>query len=145
MSDKGPKHDWRAEYLAEMKRKGFSGGKAGEDENRSHPRLGFRTGASMTIQAAPIPCQIVNVSVGGISFYSNVRLPEGQAVTITMENGFSLTLRVDSYHVEEVPPVLMVTSHKFLIGARFLSEEDGYRVVTEVLRNQGEAVFELTV
>ncbi len=145
MSKSESARDWEGDYRALMKSHGFSHREIGEGENRQHPRLGFRSGTTITIQTAPIPCQVVNISVGGISFYADVKLPDGHAITITFQDGFSLTLQVDSFHVEEIPPVLMVTSHNFLIGARFLNEEDGYRVMAEVLRNQGEAVFQLTL
>jgi hypothetical protein len=138
------KKNWKADYEAQMSKRGFSSHKIGQGESRQHPRLAFRTGTTISVQTEPIHCQIVNISVGGISFYSDVQLPEGQAITITLEGGLSLTLRVDSFHVEELPPVLMVTSHKYLIGARFLNEQDGYRVVAEVLRNQGQALFALS-
>lgn len=138
------KKDWKTDYEKQMQQCGFASHLPGKADNRRHPRLAFRTGGTtIAVETDATPCQIVNISVGGISFYSDVQFPEGQPVTITLEGGITQTLQVDSFHVEELPPVMLVTPHKYIIGARFLSEADGYRMMAEVLRNEGDSLFEL--
>jgi len=137
------KKDWKGDYEKLMKQCGFTVQIGGKADNRRHPRLAFRTGTSISVETDATPCQIVNISVGGISFYADVQFPDGQPVTISLEGGLTQTLQVDSFHVEELPPVMLVTPHKYIIGARFLSEEDGYRMMAEVLRKEGDSLFEL--
>ncbi|MCZ6728257.1 MAG: PilZ domain-containing protein [SAR324 cluster bacterium] len=136
--------DWKSEYESLMKSCGFRDPGFLESKNRKHSRLAFKTGTTVSIHMEPEFCQIVNISVGGISFYSDISLPSGHTISITLGESLSLNLRVDSCHIEELEPVLMVTSHRYLVGAEFISESDGYRVMSEVLKSNSESLFELT-
>jgi hypothetical protein len=137
--------DWKSTYESLMKNRGFHEQFDSDGENRKHARLAFKTGTTIAVQMEPVACQIINISVGGISFYSDIPLPSGQSITINLNNELSLFLRVDSCHMEELEPILMVSTHKYVVGAMFLTEEDGYRVMAEVLKSHGASLFELTI
>ena len=136
--------DWKSEYETLMKDRGFHEEHAEDEKNRRHARLAFKTGTTIAVQMEPVACQIINISVGGLSFYSDIPLPGGQSITINLNDELSLYLRVDSCHMEEIEPVLMVTTHKYIVGARFIDEDDGYRVMSEVLKSHGNSLFELS-
>lgn len=133
----------KLEYEALMRDRGFRGEVSDDPENRRHARLAFKTGTTIAVQLEPVSCQIINISVGGLSFYSDIPLPGGESITINLNDELSLYLRVDSCHMEEIEPVLMVTNHKYIVGARFIDEMDGYRVMSEVLRTHGHSLFAL--
>ena len=133
----------KLEYEALMKDRGFHGEVSGDPENRRHARLAFKTGTTIAVQLEPVSCQIINISVGGLSFYSDIPLPDGESITINLNDELSLYLRVDSCHMEEIEPILMVTNHKYIVGAKFFNEMDGYRVMSEVLRTHGHSLFAL--
>lgn len=137
--------DWKSTYESLMKTRGFHEQFHGDGENRKHARLAFKTGTMIAVQMEPVACQIINISVGGISFYSDIPLPNDQTITINLNNELSLYLRVDSCHMEEQEPIMMVSTHKYVVGAMFLTEEDGYRVMAEVLKSHGQSLFELTI
>lgn len=137
--------DWKSEYISLMKNRGFHKHEDHDEEHRKHARLAFKTGTTISVHFEPVFCQIVNISVGGISFYSDIPLPSGQTINIIVGENLSLHLSVDSCHIEELEPVLMVTNHRYLVGAQFINEEDGYRVMSEVLKSHGESLFELSV
>lgn len=133
--------NWKSEYEALMRDLGFLGEDAEDAENRQHGRLAFKTGTTIAVQMEPVACQIINISVGGLSFYSDIPLPGGQSITINLNDELSLYLRVDSCHTEEVEPVMMVSTHKYIVGAKFIDEVDGYRVMSEVLKSHGHSLF----
>ena len=95
----------------------------------------------MGVSNSPSICPIINLSVGGLSFYSDFPIPEGHTVKITLSDAVTMVLRVDSCHMEPVEPVLMITEHKFVIGAKFRDEDEGFRVMAEVLKNHGDRLF----
>lgn len=136
--------NWKIEYQSLMENHGFAGYVSDDPENRKHARLAFKTGTTIAVQLEPVSCQIINISVGGLSFYSDIPLPDDQFITINLNDELSLNLRVDSCHMEEIQPVMMVTMHKYIVGARFFHEMDGYRIMSEVLRSHGESLFALT-
>ena len=136
--------DWKTEYQNLMQDLGFAGNALENAENRRHARLAFKTGTTIAVELEPVACQIINISVGGISFYSDIPLPDGHSITINLNDELSLYLRVDSCHMEEIQPVLMVTMHKYIVGAKFMDESDGYRIMSEVLRTHGSSLFALT-
>lgn len=136
--------NWKIEYQSLMENHGFAGYVSDDPENRKHARLAFKTGTTIAVQLEPVACQIINISVGGLSFYSDIPLPDDQFITINLNDELSLNLRVDSCHMEEIQPVMMVTMHKYIVGARFFHEMDGYRIMSEVLRSHGESLFALT-
>lgn len=126
--------EWKARYEALLRQTGadtdFSpppGGGVGR-ERRQDPRYSFQPDSRINIFAhlGPKAFPIVNVSVGGVAFYSEVFFEPGTNLLLSALG--MVALDVDVLSCEMVETVSMFLECRYLVRARFASRVNGYLV-----------------
>lgn len=120
--------DWKTLYLELVKTLEFT---FHQHEKREHSRLIVPLEIELSVQIASEEYPVVDISPGGISFASNHPFSGGDEVSIVYGTKFKLASDIVYCRVEQIDS--SGEEESFRVGARFLKEDEGYRVMVMVL------------
>jgi len=97
-------------------------------EKRAEPRYQFKKETQVSIFAhiGPKAFQILNISVGGVAFYSDVFFEPGTSLLLSALGMVALDVEVLSCELEETNPDFM--EFNYLVRAKFSERVNGYLV-----------------
>jgi hypothetical protein len=128
---------WRSEYV-EIRdllgsQQGTGEGPAGErqdaepqHEKRAEPRYAFVEGAHIFAHLGPKAFQIINISIGGVAFYSDISFTNGTKLLLSALGMIALDVEVLSCAMEEVDSDMM--EYRYRVRAKFGPRVNGYQV-----------------
>ena len=127
--------DWKAEYEALVQFLRAQGAAPGQgnreakpmsEDRRSEPRYAFKEGAQVFAHLGPKAFQIVNISIGGVAFYSDIYFESGTKLLLSALGMIALDVEVLSCEMEEVDESMM--EYRYLVRAKFGPRVNGYQV-----------------
>lgn len=95
-------------------------------ERRAEPRYSFMPDSKIYAHMGPRAFQILNISVGGLAFHSDVYFEPGQKLLMSALGMIALDVEVLSCEMEETDTDLMEC--KYRVRAKFGSHVNGYQV-----------------
>ncbi len=120
---------WKTEYESMLKgsESAATEGLEGQ-ERRGEPRFSFSTDQGVNIFAhiGPKAFRILNVSVGGVAFYSETHFEPGTPLLLSALGMVALDVEVVSCEMEETDASFM--EFQYLVRARFSPRVNGYLV-----------------
>jgi hypothetical protein len=129
---------WRKEYLEVrdfldevdlfMNQSGEKGGgkPPGGKERRAEPRYPFKDQAQIFAHLGPKAFHIINISIGGVAFYSDVAFEPGTKLLLSALGMIALDVEILSCDMEEVDGSLM--EYRYRVRAKFGPRVNGYQV-----------------
>lgn len=120
--------NWKALYAELAKSLDFT---FHQHEKRTHSRLVVPAEIELSVQIASEEYQVVDISPGGISFLSNHPFSGGDEVSIVYGTKFKLASDIVYCRAEKVES--RGEEDMYRVGARFLKEDEGYRIMVMVL------------
>ena len=102
---------WRGYYEDALRSFGFVTTDTPEKSQREHLRFLF----------------LKNISVGGLSFFSDLQITLDMELPLSIEKSFSISGRVMYCGMEQVDSVFLECTYR--VGVQFLSDEDGYKTM----------------
>lgn len=127
--------DWKAEYEALvqfLRAQGAGPGQGNRDshamaqDRRAEPRYAFKEGAQVFAHLGPKAFQIVNISIGGVAFYSDIYFESGTKLLLSALGMIALDVEVLSCEMEEVDESMM--EYRYRVRAKFGPRVNGYQV-----------------
>ncbi|HSG05884.1 MAG TPA: hypothetical protein VLB09_05760 [Nitrospiria bacterium] len=98
-------------------------------ERRTEPRHIFTDdtqGFKIFAQMGPRAFQIINISIGGMAFYSEISFPKGERILMSALGMIALEVEVLDCEMEEVDANLM--EYRYRVRAKFGTLVNGYQV-----------------
>ena len=120
--------NWKALYLELVKSLEFT---LHQNEKRAHSRLVIPHEIELAVQIASEEYKVIDISPGGISFTSDHPFSGGDEVSIVYGTKFKLASDIVYCRVEKVES--SGEEDRYRVGARFLKEGEGYRIMVMVL------------
>lgn len=122
-------HDspWREYYEEALRSFGFVAADSPANNQREHLRFQFLKEKRVWAHANFLSFPIKNISVGGLSFYSEMQITLDIELPLSIEKSFSISGRVLYCGMEMVDTMLLEC--KYRVGVQFLSDEDGYKTM----------------
>ncbi len=117
-----------ADVLGELENLEVYDGPPGTGERRSEPRYHFQANRDIRVYAhiGPKSFQILNISVGGIAFFSDVEFEPGTNVLLSALGMVALDVDVVSCEMVETDSDFM--EYQYLVRAKFSPRVNGYLV-----------------
>lgn len=124
---------WKEEYL-EIKKllpKNMDADRArvpesATSERRTEPRYAFEGESKIYAHLGPKAFPILNISIGGLAFYSDFYFDPGTKLLMSALGMIALDVEVLSCEMEEVDAVMM--EYKYRVRAKFGPRVNGYQV-----------------
>jgi hypothetical protein len=127
---------WREEYLEirnlledmdPLKNAENAGGASTPGaERRAEPRYAFREGAQIFAHLGPKAFQIINISIGGVAFFSDVAFEPNTKLLLSALGMIALDVEILDCEMEEVDASMM--EYRYRVRARFGPRVNGYQV-----------------
>lgn len=95
-------------------------------ERRGEPRYAFKEGAQVFAHLGPKAFQIINISIGGVAFYSDIYFEGGTKLLLSALGMIALDVEILSCEMEEVHEGLM--EYRYRVRAKFGPRVNGYQV-----------------
>jgi len=95
-------------------------------ERRMDPRYTFKEGAEIYAHLGPRAFRILNISVGGVAFYSDVYFEPGTRILLSALGMIALDVEVLSCDMEEIDADLM--EYQYRVRCSFGPRVNGYQV-----------------
>lgn len=112
-------------------------------DKRKHPRLIMPEDVELSIQIQGNNHRVVDISPGGISFLSYTPYSGGREVSIVYSDTFEISSDIVYCRVEQLEPS---DGEKFYrIGANFVVEDEGFRIMVLVLEFYSDMLNKSTV
>jgi hypothetical protein len=109
-------------------------------DRRAEPRYSFKEGAQVFAHLGPKAFQIINISIGGVAFYSDIYFEGGTKLLLSALGMIALDVEILSCEMEEVDEGLM--EYRYRVRAKFGPRVNGYQVYVLAremyLQQQGE-------
>ena len=128
--------DWETEYnqLIESLRSSIENapGKGSQkpggmsQERRSEPRYAFKEGSQVFAHLGPKAFQIINISIGGVAFFSDIYFDGGTKLLLSALGMIALDVEVLSCEMEEIDEGMM--EYRYRVRAKFGPRVNGYQV-----------------
>lgn len=119
-----------SDVLGELKNLEAAKGLSDVDERRAEPRYHFKAEASQGVNIfahiGPKAFEIVNISVGGLAFYSDTGFKPGTSLLLSALGMVALDVDVVSCEMEETDSQFM--EYRYLVRAKFSERVNGYLV-----------------
>jgi len=96
------------------------------NERRSEPRYPFMAGSNIFAHMGPRAFPILNISIGGLAFHSDILFEQGQKLLMSALGMIALEVEVLSCDMEETDANLM--EFRYRVRARFSPHVNGYQV-----------------
>jgi hypothetical protein len=94
-------------------------------ERRHYPRIQFPRGSTICVHGDAEEHEIHDLSAGGLSFFSHLRVAPGKAVTLSAKGILSLQVIVIGCELEEADADLM--EYRYRVRAEFTPDVDGFQ------------------
>ncbi|MCH7476565.1 MAG: PilZ domain-containing protein [SAR324 cluster bacterium] len=131
-SDKVPFNEWKAKYKQLMAQLGFAVQDEEFDKKRKHPRFKFNTPEkTILIQIKNLPCALNDISVGGLSFFSNLKFDINRNLLLEFDRKFDVKAHIIRVTLEAESS--SDYEKCYFHGAKFFNDEDGYKCIVLVL------------
>ena len=109
--------------------------KTEDHDKRKHPRVLVPPGIELNIEIGDEKLRVLDISPGGISLVSKHSLSGSSEVNIIYDKLFKITSEIIYSRVE--PTDDFGEGEIYRIGARFLKEDEGFRIMVMVLQYYG--------
>lgn len=116
--------------------------KTEDHDKRKHPRVLIPPGIDLQIEIEDEKLRVFDISPGGISLVSKKQLTGSSEVNIIYDKLFKISSEIIYSRVE--PAGDSGEEKRFRIGARFLREDEGYRIMVMVLQYYGSKLVEIS-
>ena len=120
--------NWKTEY-ERLLREGRQDGEVAEADqqngHRSHPR--FRLKESHVWIRVPTRFDLIEISIAGISFYSNIPFPIGDFLMLTLDKAFTIEAQVIECELVESSSSLMELHYR--VGCAFADPNHGMQML----------------
>lgn len=120
---------WRRQYEAQRRRvppHAVDRPPPGRAERRAHPRLTFPAGSRVHVHRGPTAHPVKNISVNGIAFYSEHRVPLGSRLRLSALGMLAVEVDVVGCEMELVHEAMM--EYRYVVRGRFASNVNGYQI-----------------
>ena len=118
---------WRGYYEDALRSFGFVTTDTPEKSQREHLRFLFLKDKRVWAHSDFLSFPIKNISVGGLSFFSDLQITLNMELPLSIEKSFSISGRVMYCGMEQVDSVFLECTYR--VGVQFLSDEDGYKTM----------------
>ncbi|HEX7928805.1 MAG TPA: PilZ domain-containing protein, partial [bacterium] len=95
-------------------------------ERRAEPRYPFRDQAQIFAHLGPKAFHIINISIGGVAFFSDVAFEPGTKLLLSALGMIALDVEILSCEMEEVDGGMM--EYRYRVRAKFGPRVNGYQV-----------------
>lgn len=109
--------------------------KTEDHDKRKHPRVLVPPGIELYIEIGDERLRVLDISPGGISLVSKHPLSGSSEVNIIYDKLFKITSEIIYSRVD--PTEDFGEGENYRIGARFLKEDEGFRIMVMVLQYYG--------
>jgi len=113
--------------------------KTEDHDKRKHPRILVPPGIELSIEIEGESLRVLDISPGGISLVSKRPLSGSSEVNIIYDKLFKISSEIVYSRVE--PTENFSEGEVFRIGARFLKEDEGFRILVMVLQYYGSKLI----
>lgn len=120
--------DWRKLYTDLVKSLALE---TETQDKRKHARLLVPDEIDLVIEIGAESYEVIDISPGGISFFTDRPSSGGEEVTISYDNTFKLISNIVYCSVDSADVPEYEDGHR--VGARFIEEDEGYRIMVMVL------------
>lgn len=96
------------------------------EDRRKIPRLMLQRGKNIWIHTGRLAVPILNISTGGVAFYSEHRFFPGDNIFLSVANTLSIEAVVLDCIIEESDPVFM--EYRYKVRVRYADGENGYKI-----------------
>ena len=119
---------WKFEYEKRLKQDSMDGlvEIPKPDDRRQDPRLMLRRGKNIWIQTGKVPVPILNISKGGVAFYSEDQYFPGDHINLSVANTLTIKAVVLECEIEETDPIFMEC--RYHVRAKFTDLENGFKI-----------------
>lgn len=100
-------------------------------DKRKHPRLTIPEEVELSVHIEDNNHRVVDISPGGISFLSHVPFSGGREVSVVYDDTFEILSNIVYCRVEKLDTADGGESYQ--IGAKFVVNNDGFRIMVLVL------------
>ena len=125
--EKGAEY-WRAEYehcCEQLEQTDFRQTETRKQDRRANPRLTFPPGAKVFVHHGATAYPIINISVGGIAFYSISSFTPGENLVLSAKGIFALEVEVIECTMKERDPIFM--DFHYLVRGKFGKNVNGFQ------------------
>lgn len=130
------KKNWRNSYFELIRSLTL---KIEDHDKRKHPRVLVPPEIDLYIEIGDESLRVLDISPGGISFLSKNPLSGISEVNIIYDKLFKINSEIIYRRVE--PTVDFGEGENYRIGARFLKEDEGFRIMVMVLQYYGSKLI----
>lgn len=123
-----PQQDWESLYIELVEALNLS---TEAHDKRKFPRLIMPEGVELSVQIQGNNHRVVDISPGGISFISHMPYSGGREVSIVYSDTFEISSDIVYCRAEKLEPSEGEESYR--IGANFVVEDEGFRIMVLVL------------
>ncbi len=123
-----PQTDWKTLYFELVEALHLT---TQEHDKRKHSRLTIPEAVELSVQIQGGGHRVIDISPGGISFVSQTPFSGGSEVSIVYGDTFQIQSNIVYCRVEELEP--SEGEEPYRVGARFVAEDDGFRIMVLVL------------
>ena len=118
---------WREEYLKrqEVDQKEGRLEILNAEDRRRNPRLQLEQGKNIWVHSGRVSVPIINISIGGLAFYSEKEHMFGDRVFLNVANSLSIEGEVLSCEMERVDSIFMEYLYK--VRVRYSPGTNGYK------------------
>ena len=137
--DQGPPAGWKDDYeaiLDDARRRGDISEPPGAAEKRKFPRINLISRPILVHE--PTRYQILDMSAGGMSFYSESSFEMEKVVSISLEGLLTIEARVLGCEMVETDPDFLEV--KYRVHCRFEDERYGMRFLVLALQSEGSPI-----
>ena len=121
--------NWREDYLKLMESLAL---KTEDKDKRKHPRVLLPPEIELFIEIGNESYKVLDISPGGICLVSQYTLSGRSEVNIVYDKEFKLNSEIIYSHVDATINIGEYEGYR--IGAKFLREDEGYRIMVMVLQ-----------
>lgn len=137
--DRSHMDEWEADYQAliqDAMERGDIDSRPQTMEKRKHPRIRM---LSRQLQVhEPQRFQILDISIGGMSFYSVTPFEVGKVLTVSLEGLLTIEARVLACRMEETDAMFLEVRYK--VHCRFEDERYGMRLMVLAMQSEDSSV-----
>lgn len=106
-----------------------------EHEKRKYPRILLPAGIELFVEIGKERYKVLDISPGGISLVSQNPLSGSSEVNIVYDDSFKLISKIIYSRVDATMGANVEGGYR--VGAKFLEEDEGYRIMVMVLQYYG--------
>lgn len=133
------RNNWRNSYYELIQMLAL---KTEDHDKRKHPRVLVPLEIDLNIEIGDESFRVLDISPGGISLVSNNPLAGRSEINIIYDKLFKISSEIIYSRVD--PTEDFGEGEHYRIGARFLKEDEGFRIMVMVLQYYGSKLFKIS-